>query len=208
MQPKYLSLLAAMATTALANEIKHVEVVHVLKALNVRSPVLGFTPNKRNTDADNLFARADDDKEEECSSSIMALFADVPTPTGDLKDWFLDVVAAPTADPCKLTIASSLSKPLESYITKFGEYLISKNDEAEKIAKDCDVDPQEGVGLVPECSGGGGSIYFTDASTTKVASLIYQTAGATGNAAAPRATGMVGAVAAAVGAAGAAVMAL
>ncbi|KAJ4313199.1 hypothetical protein N0V84_009525 [Fusarium piperis] len=191
MQPKFLPLLAVMASTALA-EVKHVEVVHVFKTLNVRAPAMGFTPRQ------DLFVRAAAD---ECASSVLDLLKDMPTPTGDLLDWFLSDV--PTADPCKLTIAASLSKPLESYLTKFGEYLVSVNDDAEKIVKECStINPQAG-GLVPECSGGKGNMVFTDATTTRTASLEYVTIGGSGNAAAPRATGMVGAVAAAVGAAGA-----
>ncbi|RSL99157.1 hypothetical protein CDV31_012336 [Fusarium ambrosium] len=196
MQPKFLSLLAVMASTALA-EVKHVEVVHVFQTLNVRAPAMGFTPHKRS--AQDLFVRADDD--DECKSSVLDLLKDMPTPTGDLLNWFLSDV--PTADPCRLTIAASLSKPLESYLTKFGEYLVSINDDAEEIVKECStVNPQVG-GLVPECSGGEGTMVFTDASTTRTASLEYVTIGGSGNAAAPRATGVVGAVAAAVGAAGA-----
>ncbi|KAJ3463268.1 hypothetical protein FSOLCH5_012958 [Fusarium solani] len=201
MQPKFLSLLAVMASTALA-EVKHVEVVHVFQTLNVRAPAMGFTPHKRS--AQDLFVRAKDD--DECASSVLDLLKDMPTPTGDLLDWFLSDV--PTADPCKLTIAASLSKPLETYLTKVGDYLVSINDDAEEIVKECStINPQAG-GLVPECSGGKGSMVFTDASTTRTASLEYVTVGGSGNAAAPRATGIVGVVAAAaVGAAGA-VMAL
>lgn len=199
MQPRFLCLLAVMASTALA-EVKHIQVVHVFKTLNVRAPAMGFTPSKRS--AQDLFARADDD---ECASSVLGLLRDVPTPTGDLLDWFLSEL--PTADPCELTIAASLSKPLESYLTQYGEYLVSVNDKAEEIVKECStINPQVG-GIVPRCSGGKGSMVFTDASTTRTAPLEYVTISGSGNAAAPRATGMVGAVAAAVGAAGA-VMAL
>ncbi|KAI8725410.1 hypothetical protein NCS52_00112000 [Fusarium sp. LHS14.1] len=196
MQPKLLSLLAVMASTALA-EVKHVEVVHVFQTLNVRAPAMGFTPHKRS--AQDLFVRAKDD--DECASSVLDLLQDMPTPTGDLLDWFLNDV--PTADPCKLTIAASLSKPLETYLTKVGDYLVSVNDDAEEIAKECSTVNPQVDGFVPECSGGKGSMVFTDASTTRTASLEYVTVGGSGNAAAPRPTGMVGVVAAAVGAAGA-----
>lgn len=161
MQIKNLAILAAVAATATAEQVQHVDVIHIVEALHVYNPkVLQFTPNKRSLDA--IFRRAD---QSECRSSAISLLNSLPTPDPDLESWA--VTASSATDPCTLVVPSSLSDAMIEYLTELAEWALEKDDEAEEILEKCDV----GGGNVLDSCSTPGTVFFTSANQTKTVPL-------------------------------------
>ncbi|RSM11698.1 hypothetical protein CEP52_002933 [Fusarium oligoseptatum] len=208
MQTKNLAILAAVAATAAAEEVQHVEVIHIAETLHVyNSQVLHVTPNKRSLDA--LFRRADAD---ECSSSAISLLRSIPTADPELESWA--IAATTPTDPCTLVVPSSLSDALIEYLTELAEWAIEKEDDAQEIIEECNL--ETGGNALDSCSTPG-TVFFTSANQTKTVPLepiiasIEATAGSgsgsgssgdSDNAAGARGAGLTAVCAVAMGVAG------
>ncbi|KAM0419070.1 hypothetical protein ACHAPT_012009 [Fusarium lateritium] len=203
MQTKNLAILAAVAATAAAEEVQHVEVIHMVETLHVyNTQILHVTPNKRSLDA--LFRRAD---VAECRSSALSLLNSAPTPDPDLESWALR--APSSTDPCTLVAPSSLSDALIEYLTELAEWAVEKEGDAQEIIEECDL--KRGGNVLDACSSPG-TIFFTSANQTKTVPLepILETieatagsgsgSGSSGNAAAARGAGLTAVFAVAMGA--------
>ncbi|KAJ4243793.1 hypothetical protein NW757_011011 [Fusarium falciforme] len=162
MQTKNLAILAAVAATAVAEEVQHVEVIHVVETLHIyNTKILPVSPNKRSLDS--LFRRAD---RAQCRSSAISLLKSAPTPDPDLQSWALR--APSSTDPCTLVAPSSLSDALIEYLTEVAEWAIEKEGDAQKIVEDCELD---GDGNVLESCSTPGTLFFTSANQTKTVPL-------------------------------------
>ncbi|KAJ4323532.1 hypothetical protein N0V84_004272 [Fusarium piperis] len=201
MQAKNLAILAAVAATAAAEQVQHVDVIHIVETLHVtNAQILHVTPNKRSLDA--LFRRAG---AAECRSSALSLLRSLPTPDPDLESWAL---TAPSAtDPCTLVAPSSLSDALVEYMTELAEWAIEKDADAKEIVSECNLQRD---GVLESCSTPG-TIFFTSANQTKTVPLepIIASIEATAepssdknNAAAARGAGLAAVFAVAMGVAG------
>ncbi|KAM5347412.1 hypothetical protein ACJ41O_010417 [Fusarium nematophilum] len=205
MQTKNLAILAAVAATAAADKVQHVEVIHIFETLHVNNAqLLHVTPNKRSLDA--LFRRAD---AAECRSSAISFLNSAPTPDPDLESWVLRA-PAPT-DPCTFVAPSSLSDALIEFLTELAEWAVEKEDDAQEIIEECDL--ETGGNALDSCSTPG-TILFTSANQTKtvpvepILASIEPTAGSgsgsgdNDNAAAARGAGLTAVFAAAIGVVG------
>ncbi|RSL47676.1 hypothetical protein CEP54_013290 [Fusarium duplospermum] len=172
MQSKNLAILAAVAATAAADDVQHVDVIHVVEKLHVfNGQVLNITPNKRSLD--NLFRRAD---AAECRSSARSLLLSAPTAEPELESWA--IAATTPTDPCTLVAPSSLSDALIEYLTELAEWAMEKEDDAQEIVEKCNL--EAGGNALDACSTPG-TIFFTYANQTKTVPLepILESLGAT-----------------------------
>lgn len=205
MQIKNLAILAAVAATAVAEEVQHVEVIHVVETLHIyNAKLLPVSPNKRSLDS--LFRRADS---AQCTSSALSLLRSAPTPAPDVQSWALR--APSSTDPCTLVAPSSISDDLIEYLTELAEWAIEKEADAQKIVEDCNLDGNDNA--LESCSTPG-TLFFTSANQTKTVPLepilesLTATAGSggsssdNGNAAPARGAGLAAVFAAAMGVTG------
>ncbi|KAF5021352.1 hypothetical protein F66182_6620 [Fusarium sp. NRRL 66182] len=203
MQAKFLTLLAATATTASAlastEHVKRVDVnvVHIYETLHAGKHIPNFSVDKRDTNA--IFARQNN---AECRSSATSILRSIPTPAADLESW---ARTARTTEPCSITAPSSVSDHLLSYLTAINQWALDREDELEEFIDGCGDGADTDDDVLNACSTPG-TIFFTAANRTKTVELEPILATMTGtpssNAAAPRGASLAAAVAAAIGVAG------
>jgi len=171
MQIKYLPVIAAAAATGVsAGDVQHVDVVHIFETLHVGNHVPSFSHNKRNLNA--IFAR--DSKDEKCLSTATSILRNVPTPTGDLSRWAVDLDSK--TDECTLTAPSSLSSDLMKYYTALADWEMDNKKNLIDFIKECasqdqldDINKELGGGSCSDAA-----LVFTGASATET--VMMQTA--------------------------------
>ncbi|KAM5345147.1 hypothetical protein ACJ41O_011009 [Fusarium nematophilum] len=211
MQFKTQVLLAATAAAAVSHvQVRQVEVVHVFEKLHVKgavdapNSVVNYTPNKR--DVGSLFRRAG---LSECRSSAYDILNSAPTAAPEVEDWAQSqIYADSTTDPCSLYVPSSLSEEVMEYMTELIDWAADVEISASDFVKECSQWASSPVASPADECPTPGTIFFTEKNQTKTVPLepfiasvtarIGSESGDNENAAAPRNTGLAGAVAAAI----------
>jgi hypothetical protein len=91
---------------------------------------------------------ASSDDASKCASEALSIVSSLPTPPPAIVS---DLTEHPQTDPCKISIASSLSADYSSYEAKVLSWFSSHKDELTSLASDCSALASY-TSLVPVCS--------------------------------------------------------
>ncbi|KAL7919448.1 hypothetical protein ACQKWADRAFT_301451 [Trichoderma austrokoningii] len=93
-------------------------------------------------------ASASDADASKCASEALSIISSLPTPPPAIVS---DLTEHPQTDPCKISVASSLSADYSSYEAKVLSWFSSHKDELTSLASDCSALASY-TSLVPVCS--------------------------------------------------------